>query len=99
MSKRQKVVIYIVLVIFLPTLFVILIDWLDVKTKMEINDKLWNMWHVVFIISIPLLFIGIQKLLNKKIFSLIITILAQPLLYIFDIIFSVFFYFLIGGQK
>lgn len=97
MNKKFQSIIYIVLGIFLSTTFWLLVDWYDVKiNRIQLNDFVF--WVVWLLLSGPLIFTGMNKLINKKIISVLLTVVSLFILAVISIFLVLNFHLWIGGE-
>ena len=97
MKKKNQSIAYIVSGIFLSTIFLLITIWYYVKINQIENELVrWGIW---LLLSAPLIFTGIYKLTDKKIHSVLLTIIILFALAVFNVYLMFTFYALIGGTK
>lgn len=97
MNKKYQSIIYFVSGIFLSTTFWLLVDWYDVKiNRIHLSDFVF--WVIWLLLSAPLIFIGINKLTNKKIISALLTVISLFILAVVSIFLVLNFHLWIGGE-
>jgi len=98
MNIKYQNLLYIFLGFLLATSFGLISDWYNVKIhKIELNDLyFWSIW---VLLSAPCIFYGLNKIINKKIYLFLISIIILFIFAIINIFIFLNFHFWIGGEK
>lgn len=84
--------------VILPTVLVLLMDIYEVKVSRTSID-LGYLSIALNILATPLIFLGIKKITNEKIYSALLAILSLILLVPVNLFLLFIFHLWIGGQK
>ena len=96
-AKKIHNLVYVGLGIILPLLFMLLIDWYDVKIKRIEIHSLW-FWAGFILFSIFFIFKGLYRYSHKITLSLLLAILIVAILAVIDMYIMLNFHVSIGGH-